>query len=188
MNEFNFLGGQMMHAHQTTGSRRNRDSAILLSAIKLYERACWHGRFARLYDWLRQRPFQLFALDTVARQCQIRNQYHGGQQTVPLSHIRGSDERSHDFDAGFHPRQSHSRQKWLSVAMVSLAGEPLPPVELIQVDSVYFVRDGHHRISVARALGQQEIEATVIVWQVVGSLPWEPSKQKNGMGVEVPVR
>jgi hypothetical protein len=46
-------------------------------------------------------------------------------------------------------------------------------VELIQIGEVYFVQDGHHRISVARALGQRTIEAQVVVWQVSGPLPWE---------------
>ena len=49
----------------------------------------------------------------------------------------------------------------------------MPPVELVQVRDAYFVRDGHHRISVARALGQRDIEAEVMVWHVDGPLPWE---------------
>jgi len=52
-------------------------------------------------------------------------------------------------------------------------GTPLPPVELVQVGDVYFVRDGHHRISVARTVGQRDIEAEVTVWHVDGPLPWE---------------
>jgi hypothetical protein len=190
MNEFNFLGGHMstMHANQSIGSWRNRDQTIVPKAVNLYEGVCWHGRFARLFAWLRQRPFHLFNLETVTQQCQIGNQHHVGCLSVPLDQIRGSDDRNHDFDAGFHPRQSHSRQKWLSVAMTHLAGDLLPPVELIQVGGVYFVCDGHHRISVARTMGQQEIEAVVTVWQVAGALPWEPAKQKNVIGVELPVR
>jgi hypothetical protein len=50
---------------------------------------------------------------------------------------------------------------------------PLPPVELIQVGDVYFVRDGHHRISVARMMGQDSIDAEVTVWETAGLLPWE---------------
>lgn len=176
-----------MHAHQSTGSWGNRDQTIVLKALKLYERVCWHGRFARLFAWLRQRPFQLFDLETVMQQCQISNQHHAGCLSVPLNQIRGSDDRSHDFDAGFHPRQSHSRQKWLSVAMTHLAGDPLPPVDLVQVSGVYFVRDGHHRISVVRAMGQQEIEAVVTAWQVVGPLPWESVRAENGMRWGAPV-
>jgi hypothetical protein len=52
-------------------------------------------------------------------------------------------------------------------------GRELPPVELVQIGDFYFVRDGHHRISVARAMGQEHIEAEVTVWDVVGPLPWE---------------
>jgi hypothetical protein len=52
------------------------------------------------------------------------------------------------------------------VAQARQQGLSLPPVELTQVGEVYFVRDGHHRISVARALGQTDIEAEVRVWQV----------------------
>jgi hypothetical protein len=50
-------------------------------------------------------------------------------------------------------------------------------VKLIRVEEIYFVRDGHHRISVARALGQRTIEAQVVVWQVSGPLPWETERR-----------
>jgi hypothetical protein len=65
------------------------------------------------------------------------------------------------------------------VAAARRRGKSLPPVDLIQVGDAYFVRDGHHRISVARALGQQDIEAKVIVWQVTGSLTWETQTQNS---------
>jgi len=63
-------------------------------------------------------------------------------------------------------------------------------VELIQVGDVYFVRDGHHRISVARALGQRDVEAEVTLWQVTGPLPWEqpttvPGAAGQDAGVEL---
>ena len=183
MNEFNFFGWQMstMYKPGQMGSWENRHHTIVLKAVKLYERVCWHSRLVRLAAWLRRRPYRLFDLKTVTQQCQISNQHHVGCLSVPLNQIRGSDDRSHDFDAGFHPRQSHSRQKWLSVAMTHLAGDPLPPVELIQVGGVYFVRDGHHRISVARAMSQQEIEAMVTVWQVADALPWESARAEKRM-------
>lgn len=49
-------------------------------------------------------------------------------------------------------------------------GVKLPPVALIQVGEVYFVEDGHHRISVAKLWGEHEIEAEVTIWEMVGSL------------------
>lgn len=96
-----------------------------------------------------------------------------GVQTVPIEQIRGSEGRSQDFDRDFFPLCDHNRERWLSVATARQHGRALPPVDLIQVGDLYFVRDGHHRISVARALGQMVIEARVVVWQVEGPLPRE---------------
>jgi hypothetical protein len=61
----------------------------------------------------------------------------------------------------------------MSVAKARLQGATLPPVDLVQVSDVYFVRDGHHRISVAKALGQVDIDADVTVWEVRGVLSQE---------------
>ena len=58
------------------------------------------------------------------------------------------------------------RERWLSIASSYLHGISLPAVELIQVGDIYFVRDGHHRISVSRAFGEVEIDAEVWVWSV----------------------
>ena len=58
----------------------------------------------------------------------------------------------------------------------------MPPVALIQVGDCYFVRDGHHRISVAKALGQKAIDATVEIWQVCGTPSWEGLRQAQDRG------
>jgi hypothetical protein len=97
----------------------------------------------------------------------------GGTRVVPLSQIRGSESRSADFDRDFNPLQSHTRERWLGIAAARQRGRRLPPVALIQVDDVFFVRDGHHRISVAQALGCATVEATVEVWKTDGSLSHE---------------
>ena len=73
--------------------------------------------------------------------------------------------------------------RWLGVAAARDHGKVLPPVVLVQVGGVYFVRDGHHRISVARALGQLDIEAEVTVWQVSGPLPWDAPEQPSQPGL-----
>jgi hypothetical protein len=100
---------------------------------------------------------------------QVHNgrRYYAGTQVVPLAAIRGSESRAADFDAGFHPCRPHDRARWLSVATAWYQGVALPPVELIQVGEHYYVRDGHHRISIAAALRVRDIEASVTVWQSV---------------------
>ena len=93
---------------------------------------------------------------------------------MPVRQIRGSEGRCADFDADFRPLQTHSKGRWVNVAVARERGMGLPPVELIQVGDVYFVRDGHHRISVAKALGEEAVDAEVTVLDVTGPLPWEP--------------
>jgi hypothetical protein len=84
-----------------------------------------------------------------------------------------SVSRTSAIDRDFNPLQDHHRGRWPRVAAARDQDKVLPPVVLVQVGKVYFVRDGHHRISVARALGQLDIEAEVTIWQVSGPLPWE---------------
>jgi hypothetical protein len=144
-----------------------------VSAKNLYARARSTGRRRRLWSTLTGRPHRLIELAQIESTCTVRGRSHAGLRTVPLDRIRGSESRSSDFDLKFCPLQDHDRERWLRLAEAWLRGTVLPPVELIKVGGLYFVRDGHHRISVARATGQLDIEAQVTVWRVDGSLPWK---------------
>ena len=82
---------------------------------------------------------------------------------VPLNKIVGSEGRTNeDFDKNFNPLTLHSRDRWVGIFRARRKGIPLPPVDLIQVGDEFYVRDGHHRISVANAVGQVEIEAQIL--------------------------
>jgi hypothetical protein len=88
-----------------------------------------------------------------------------GNQSVPVRHIRGSESRAQDFDANFNPAQKKNRERWINIAQIILMGGYLPAIDLVKVGDTYFVRDGHHRVSVARAVGQHYIDAVVTVLQ-----------------------
>jgi len=134
----------------------------------LYNLASKRSWISRLRSMWRGQSARLLELATVqANYSDIEQRYEGAKQ-VPLGQIRGSSGhgRSRDFDANFRPLNTHSKSRWLSVATARYSGTRLPPVSLVQVGDTYFVEDGHHRISVANALGLDEIRATVTVWQV----------------------
>ena len=90
---------------------------------------------------------------------------------VNLNEIRGTTEegRRRDFDVDFRPLQTHNKERWLGVASAWLSGRRPGRVKLVQVEGIYFVDDGHHRISVAKAMGQDEIEADVVTLLVEGT-------------------
>ena len=143
------------------------------NGVGMYHRALGRGRRGRLWSWLSGRSRRLLDLREVEASCKVTARSETCSRTVPIQQIRGSEGRTSDFDRDFHPLQRHTQDRWLGIAVARQQGQSLPPVSLVQVGDLYFVRDGHHRLSVARALGQQEIEARVTLWQVHGPLPWE---------------
>ena len=84
-----------------------------------------------------------------------------GLQVVPLDAIVGTVDRSVDFDRGFRPTSARLRSRWERIAAAQRRGEALPPISLFQVGDLFFVRDGHHRVSVAKSLGREDIDAYV---------------------------
>ncbi|MBN1966704.1 MAG: hypothetical protein JW910_18775 [Anaerolineae bacterium] len=144
---------QMLH-----GIGNNKRNAAL-QASYLWERV----RNGGLRGWLRRRHY-LCSLGEIARQ--RHDSHFAGAQTVALDHITGSENKSDAFDAHFRPLNDASAGRWQGIAAAWMRGDSLPPVELIRVGDRYYVRDGHHRISVARALGQRDIDAVVTVWDV----------------------
>lgn len=127
----------------------------------------------KLWATVTRKSRRLLDLAAIEASGLMHSSHYAGVQTVSISQIRGSEGRTDDFDADFRPLRPHNRERWQNVAVAHQTGASLPPVELIQVGGTYFVRDGHHRISVARAFGQVYIEAKVTVWQVSEPMAWE---------------
>jgi hypothetical protein len=84
-----------------------------------------------------------------------------GLQTVDLETIVGSVDRTRDYDRSFRPTSARARQRWERIAIAVRRGEAMPPVDLYRIGDLHFVRDGHHRVSIARAMHQPTIEAYV---------------------------
>lgn len=148
----------------------------------LYAHALAQGRRGHFWSALAGSSRELLSLEDFSQACTVQARSSGGTRTVDIAQIRGSESRVADFDRDFSPLQEHTRDRWLGIAVAFRRGRCLPPVSLIQVGDCYFVRDGHHRISVARALGQQAIEATIEVWQVDQPLPLgqpSPTQSRN---------
>ncbi len=151
--------------------RTNESVTWLLQAHDHFERAHQRAWLRRLWNKLTRRSNQLLSLNDFA--LNIKSSHYAGLRAVSIDAIRGTEGRVDDFDAAFDPLNERTRDRWQGIYVARARYNDLPPVELIQVGRVYFVRDGHHRISVARDLGGQVVDAEVTVWDVEGPLPWE---------------
>jgi hypothetical protein len=127
-----------------------------------FERARYRAFWRDLLSWLTRKDNNLLSFDQVRQGRPLTKRHYRGLQTVPLNQIVGSEGRYSDFDQAFFPRQTQTKERWLSINQAHYQDVSLPPVELFKMSQVYFVRDGNHRVSVARAHGQEFIDAYVI--------------------------
>jgi hypothetical protein len=118
---------------------------------------------------------RLLDLDDVRQTKTVESMSERGCVTVEVGKIRGSECRVCDFDCDFLPLKETNQQRWVSVYAARLCGIGLPAISLVQVGDAYYVRDGHHRVSVARLLGEEYIEANVQVWQMQGEVVGAPA-------------
>src|SRR3989449_3360030 len=113
-------------------------------------------------SWFRRADNALLAFDEVRRGIHAQAQRDGGLREVEIDQIVGSVGRYRDFDRAFLPRQVQTQDRWESVDRAYLDHTELPPVDLYKIGETYFVKDGNHRVSVARERGQSFIDAHVI--------------------------
>ena len=162
---FNYQPSQML-PFSTDQQTRPEARAIraLQAADDLYRRVRLQGQISSLCHRLLGRSNSLLTLEPSSASLRLSDRHYAGIQSVPIQRIRGTENRFWDFDSKFRPLRDHSRQRWVNIARLHWMGETLPPVELIQFGEHYYVRDGHHRVSVALARGQKHIDAFVTYW------------------------
>ncbi len=111
----------------------------------------------------------LLSYDEVLKHLRLQGQVERGRQEIPLDKIIGSVGRYTDFTRDFLPRRISDSQRWVSVKIATESLVGVPPIEVYKVGDYYFVRDGNHRVSIARQNGQSHIEAYVT--EVVTRVP-----------------
>src|SRR3954451_2422104 len=136
-----------------------------------FDRARRKAFIHELASTMRGTPNWLLSFEDVQRTLPMQGQYYQGMQQVPLSEIVGSVDRYRDFDRRFLPTQSFTRPRWESVDIANITDVPLPPVQLYKVGNVYFVKDGNHRVSVAKEKGYDYLDAEVIDCPTTVPLP-----------------
>ncbi len=129
-----------------------------------FGRARRRRAMSRLAASLRREPSDvnvILPFDEVVEALGRRGERRVGLQTIPLDSIVGTVDRSREFDRAFRPTSSRVRPRWERIAMAQRKGQAMPPIDVYRIGELHFVKDGHHRVSVARELGYDAIEAYV---------------------------
>ena len=127
-----------------------------------FERARHRAFLNDLRALFRRQSNDLIPYHEIRSRLQPEGETYRGIQEVPIKQIVGSEDRFRDFDRAFLPRQAHTAGRWKNIDRAFLNDVILPPIQLYKVGNVYFVKDGNHRVSVARERGAEYIDAEVI--------------------------
>lgn len=137
-------------------------SDVLSSRVRAdYDHARFQAFLNRVWSVLSGQPTELLSYEEVKEKLHIGGPIYRGVQTVRVEQIAGSLNRYQAFDRAFLPRSDETSERWQSINRAFYEDVSLPPVVLYKVGDVYFVVDGHHRVSVARKQNQVFIDAEV---------------------------
>lgn len=167
---FDLYGQFQASSVAPSGGRGRYDPGVLAvgQGVALFQHLRCRAQVRRMWGKLTRQPRRLLSLQEVRRTETIEAMHEAGCLTIEVQKIRGSEGRGADFDSGFLPLKEATRERWASVYAARMLGQSLPAISVVQIGETYFVRDGHHRVSVARLLGEEYIEANVLVWQIKG--------------------
>ncbi|NTV63514.1 MAG: universal stress protein, partial [Oscillochloris sp.] len=139
----------------------DHQSGDLLAAMQDFRRLRRQAAIESLLARFTGASVSLLPFEEVRRKLRATTSGDRQLREIPLAAIVGSVGRYHDFTRSFLPRQDSDQQRWSRVMLATSGMLGLPPIEVYQIGSAYFVADGNHRVSVARQNGAENIQAYV---------------------------
>lgn len=121
--------------------------------------------FNEIQHFLSPEEARLISLNDVKQIIKPSNETYIGMKVIPIDKIVGSEGRFKDFDNKFFPKRSHLKNRWSHVDEAAIQSINLPPIKVYELAGLYFVRDGNHRVSVAKSRGTEFIDAEVVSLQ-----------------------
>jgi hypothetical protein len=135
-----------------------------------FARAYRKGFWRSVISWLGKSENDLLPFNEVVKRIPLKGQSYIGLKQIETEKIIGSVSRFTEFDRAFLPRQTHTRERWESIDTAYYRDIILPPIDVYQIGDIYFVKDGNHRVSVARERGQAFMDAYVVRITIPGTL------------------
>lgn len=145
---------------------------ITQQSLDDFHKAKNRARMHSLFDKLTWKNPDLMSLYEVTSIIKPKKETYLGMKTIEIDRIIGSEGRYRDFSAAFLPKREMLRARWTSVDQARLSDVVLPPISVFELGGYYFVRDGNHRVSVARSMGVEYIDAEVV--ELDSEIPLEP--------------
>lgn len=142
----------------------SKDSFAMQTEDDFYK-ARHKALFNEIQHLLNPNEATLISFSDIKELLRPKNEVYKGLQTIPVNLIVGSEGRYEDFDNRFFPKSMHLKNRWENIDRAHMQDVILPSISLYELGGVYFVRDGNHRVSVAKSKGIEFIDAEVVSLQ-----------------------
>ncbi len=141
----------------------NPESIAYQQSQSEFSRARLKGFLESVMNLITGHHMHLLSFDEVVAKLRLKQAIYRGLQEIPIENIAGSTGRYEDFTRHFLPRRDDEgdKERWRNIYTLAVTGKGFPPIDVYKIDQVYFVKDGNHRVSVARKLGWETIQAHV---------------------------
>ena len=127
-----------------------------------FNKAKNRAKMQSLFNKLTWKNSDLLSLYEVTKIIKPKKETYLGMRTIEIDRIIGSEGRYRDFSYAFYPKREMLRSRWTSIDKARLSDVILPPISVYSLGGYYFVRDGNHRVSVAKSMGVEYIDAEVV--------------------------
>lgn len=152
-------------------------------AVDDFGKARFKEKILSILNLLSPEKQQLLSLYDIKSLVKPKNESYKGMKVVPVKDIVGSEGRYRDFNKAFLPRKEHLRNRWISIDKAHITDVILPPIKLYKIGDLYFVRDGNHRVSVAKMQKVYAIDAEVV--ELNSTIPVEKGMSRDELEKKV---
>jgi nucleotide-binding universal stress UspA family protein len=152
----------------------NKNPIEFIRALEDFRRARSKAELQHLWSAITGQYSELLPYDEITQKLHASGTSSKGLQEIPVDAIVGSVNRYQDFDHNFLPLHNEDRQRWAAVkaAMTSPGSVGLPPIRVYKLGDAYFVLDGNHRVSIAKEMDIDTVEAYVT--EIRSKVPLSP--------------
>lgn len=159
------------------------NSLVTEQADHDFSKAYGKALINEIAHFLSPKEANMISLGEIKSIIKPKNELYLGMKTIPVNKIIGSEGRYNDFDNEFFPKNQFMKNRWMHVDEANIESIVLPPIKVYELAGLYFVRDGNHRVSVAKLKGIEFIDAEVVCLQ--SEIVLNPVRTLNSMKKQI---
>lgn len=139
------------------------------------------ARIARVLSLVTGKRDRMPFLEEVLAPTGMLGQCYVGVRPIEVGRIVGSESRTREFNGDFLPLRGFLKDRWARVNEAWRGDVALAAIRVFELGGRYYVRDGRHRVSVARFHSVEYIDAEIV--KITGNRGVDRAALRDYLGV-----